>query len=76
MKNFKLLLAAAVVFGAGSAFTTLKSAPGEFVLDGGDYIPKDTAPGNCETGGDVCTYIWNGSAYVPQDLNENAHYER
>lgn len=76
MKNFKLLLVAAVVLGAGSAFTTLKSAPGEFVLDNGNYIPKDTAPGQCiSEPSEVCTYILEGTTYVPQNLNENARYQ-
>ncbi len=76
MKNLKLMLAAAVVLGAGSAFTTLKSAPGEYVNDNGSFILKDTAPGNCVEGGDICTYIKVGENFVPLDENEGAHYQR
>lgn len=40
MKNFKLLLVAAVVFGAGSAFTTAEKFQAETVYyDGSQWLP-------------------------------------
>ncbi len=75
MKNFKFLLVAAVVFAAGSAFTTAKSAPGEYVNSLSGWIPKDTAPGRCiAADNQVCTFVLSGSSYVPADQNENATY--
>ncbi|QPQ52039.1 hypothetical protein H3Z85_00480 [Chryseobacterium indologenes] len=44
MKNFKLLLGAAVVFAVGSAFTASNKAAGEYVLIGSTYQLKSSRP--------------------------------
>ncbi|GEN71207.1 DUF6520 family protein [Chryseobacterium lathyri] len=50
MKNFKLLLGAAVLFAVGSAFTSSNKAAGEYVLISGTYQLKSSRPaGNCES---------------------------
>lgn len=48
MKNFKLLLGAAVVFAVGSAFTAVNKAAGEYVKIGSTYELKSSRPaGEC-----------------------------
>ncbi|WP_277015000.1 DUF6520 family protein [Flavobacterium lindanitolerans] len=75
MKNFKLLLAAAVVFGAGSAFTTAKVKTAEQVYVDVDGIrtPIEQADGKCELGGPYCQYTLDGDTPVPRD--SNSHFE-
>lgn len=70
MKNFKLLLAAVVVFGAGSAFTTAKEKTAEQVYVDVDGIrtPIEQADGKCE-----CQYTLDGDTPVPRD--SNSHFE-
>lgn len=75
MKNLKLLLAAAVVLGAGSAFTTAKEKTAEQVYVDVDGIrtPIEQADGNCEDGGPYCQYTLNGNTPVP--LDSDSHFE-
>lgn len=63
MKNFRLLLAAAVVFGAGSAFSSFEKAQDEFIqVAPGVIVPENEAgPGHCENDGPGCRYISNGA---------------
>lgn len=63
MKNLKLLLALAVVLGAGSAFSTAEKAQEEFIqVEPGNIVPENEAgPGHCENGGPGCRYVSNGS---------------
>lgn len=63
MKNLKLLLALAVVLGAGSAFSTVKEAQEEFIqVEVGNIVPENEAgPGHCENNGPGCRYVSNGS---------------
>ncbi|MGK6342542.1 DUF6520 family protein [Chryseobacterium sp. DT-3] len=58
MKNFKLLLGAAVIFAVGSAFTASnKAVAGEYVLQGSTYVLKSTLPpGHCEQSQNICDY--------------------
>jgi hypothetical protein len=59
MKNLRLLLALAVVLGAGSAFTTQKHSTGGVYVKVGpnDYRPLGTeGPGNCIESGDGCHF--------------------
>ena len=59
MKNLKLLLALAVVLGAGSAFTTQKHSTGGVYVKVGpnDYRPIGTEPaGECLGSGDGCHF--------------------
>jgi hypothetical protein len=59
MKNFKLLLATAVLFAVGSAFTaSSKVFAGEYVLQGSTFVLKSTLPpGHCENEQNIiCDY--------------------
>lgn len=59
MKNFKLLLATAVVFAVGSAFTAAEknAVAGEYVLIGSTYVLKSSRPaGRCLPSADTCDY--------------------
>ncbi len=75
MKNFKLLLAAAVVFGAGSAFTTAKEKTADqvYVDVNGIRTPIEQANGRCVDEGPYCQYTLNGNTPVP--LDSNSHFE-
>ncbi|ANF52950.1 hypothetical protein A0O34_21560 [Chryseobacterium glaciei] len=66
MKNFKLLLATAVLFAVGSAFTaSSKTVAGEYVKDGDTWELKDG--GTCELEpSEVCDYTKIGSATTEQ----------
>lgn len=67
MKNFKFLLVAAVVFAAGSAFTTQKTQD-LYILTSNGYLPIDQAgPGHCENGGSGCEFEKIGSEFYPLD---------
>ncbi|RQO37653.1 hypothetical protein DBR39_12230 [Chryseobacterium sp. KBW03] len=69
MKNFKLLLGAAVVFAVGSAFTASNKAAGEYVLNGDTWELKDG--GRCESEpSEICDYTKVGSATTPQYPNQ------
>lgn len=76
MKNLKLLLAAAVVLGAGSAFTTAKEKTAEQVYVDVDGIrtPIEQANGQCVPDGDYCQYTLNGQTEVP--LDSNRHFQK
>jgi len=59
MKNFKLLLATAVVFAVGSAFTAAEknAVAGEYVLIDGVYqIKTDRPEGLCVQASETCDY--------------------
>ncbi|WP_277014292.1 hypothetical protein [Flavobacterium lindanitolerans] len=59
MKNLRLLLALAVVLGAGSAFTTHESVTGGTYVKVGpdDYRPLGTeGPGMCIESGEGCHF--------------------
>jgi len=61
MKNFKLLLATAVMFAVGSAFTAAEknAVAGEYVLIGSTYVLKSSRPasGHCEDNDQaICDY--------------------
>lgn len=65
MKNFKLLLATAVLFAVGSAFTaSSKAVAGEYILQGDTWVP--IGDGDCETGSGTCDYLKTGSATTLQ----------
>ncbi|WP_412468786.1 DUF6520 family protein [Pedobacter sp. KLB.chiD] len=59
MKNFKLLLAGAIIIAVGSSFAASESsAAGEYVLVDGVYQLKSDRPdtGACEQSNDICDY--------------------
>lgn len=64
MKNYKLILAIAVVFAVGSAFTGKnKALSGEYILVGNTYVLVEHA---CEVSpGDICDFTKTGSATTP-----------
>jgi hypothetical protein len=66
MKNFKLLLGAAIVFAVGSAFTaTNNNVAGEYVLEGNTFVPK--GEGICENEPSIiCDYTKTGNATTSQ----------
>lgn len=69
MKNFKLLLGAAVMFAVGSAFTASDKVAGEYVLNGDTWELKDG--GTCEAEPSaICDYTKVGSATTPQHPNQ------
>ncbi|QIH34464.1 DUF6520 family protein [Sphingobacterium sp. DR205] len=69
MKNFKLLLATAVVFAVGSAFTANNNIAGEYVLNGDTWELKDG--GLCrDEAGSICDYTKVGSATTPEHPNQ------
>ncbi len=63
MKNLKLLLALAVVLGAGSAFSTSEKAQEEFIQVAPNVIvpESEAGPGTCQDDGPGCRYVSNGS---------------
>ncbi|ASE62015.1 hypothetical protein CEQ15_11205 [Chryseobacterium indologenes] len=65
MKNFKLLLGAAVVFAVGSAFTASNNkVAGEYILQGSTYVQ---VAHTCEEApSEICDYTKTGSATTPQ----------
>lgn len=75
MKNFKLLLVAAVVFGAGSAFTTVEKYQAETVYnDAGVWRP--IPPGfrvDCENVSGFCTGTGTISNPQPTSKRGRAH---
>lgn len=70
MKNFKLLLATAVVFAVGSAFTASnKAVEGEYVLIDGTYQLKSSRPtGECQ---DMTSQICDYTKTNPSGNNQN-----
>ncbi|MNL17277.1 hypothetical protein D3C87_1383610 [compost metagenome] len=66
MKNFKLLLGAAVIFAVGSAFTANNNkVAGEYVLEGNRFVPK--GEGSCiDEPTIICDYTKIGNATTPQ----------
>lgn len=78
MKNFKLLLATAIVFAVGSAFTSVKDAPsGAYVKIGSTYVPVAGRDGQCELGGDFCSYnkIGNAGQGTPSEFTNPANFQ-
>lgn len=78
MKNFKLLLGAAVVFAVGSAFTASnKAVAGEYVYDSENstFVLKSALPGHCEDmPSEVCDYTKTnpgGDNQNPANFTEN-----
>lgn len=78
MKNFKLLLGAAIVFAVGSAFTASKKAvAGEYVYDSENsiYVLKSQLPGQCvNTPSAICDYTKtnpNGDNHDPANFTPN-----
>ncbi|OJX54853.1 MAG: hypothetical protein BGO88_02980 [Flavobacterium sp. 38-13] len=75
MKNFKLLLALAIVLGAGSAFTTIKEdSTTIYVKVDGVFTPQDEAgSGRCiDQDNDHCQYTLvspNNYQPVPGDVD-------
>jgi hypothetical protein len=69
MKNFKLLLATAVIFAVGSSFASVKSAvAGEYVLNGDTWQLKGN--GTCQQIGGICDYTKTGDAVTEEYPNE------
>lgn len=66
MKNFKLLLGAAVIVAVGSAFTANNNkVAGEYVLDGNTFVEK--GEGTCiDEPSIICDYTKIGNATTPQ----------
>lgn len=57
MKNFKLLLATAVIFAVGSAFTmSPKDIGDEYVLIDGTYVLRSQHPGTCFGQSGTCSW--------------------
>lgn len=75
MKNFKFLLVAAVVFAAGSAFTTVKEKSTEqiYVKVNGQNVPIEQASGNCISNGAYCQFTLDGTTEIP--LDSNRHFQ-
>ncbi|ASE62014.1 hypothetical protein CEQ15_11200 [Chryseobacterium indologenes] len=70
MKNFKLLLGAAIVFAVGSAFTANNSAVDLYVKNGNTWELK-SPDGECiPQPSEVCDYTKTGSATTPQYPNQ------
>lgn len=69
------MLAAAVVLGAGSAFTTAKEKTAEqvYVDVDGTRTPIEEANGRCVDEGPYCQYTLNGNNPVP--LDSDSHFE-
>ncbi|MBB5440082.1 hypothetical protein HDC92_003780 [Pedobacter sp. AK017] len=69
MKNLKLLLALAVVLGAGSAFTTQRSSQDIYVRTSeGVYEPLGTeGPGECGASGPGCHFEKIGDDFQALD---------
>lgn len=71
MKNFKLLLATAVMFAVGSAFTASpKDIGDEYVLQGSTYVLRSSLPnGFCEDGAGTCSYTKIANSGTNPDQN-------
>lgn len=70
MKNFKLLLATAVVFAVGSAFTASpKDIGDEYVLQGGTYQLRSSVPGDCVGASGTCSYTKIANSGSQPDQN-------
>lgn len=79
MKNFKLLLATAVLFAVGSAFTASNKVAGEYILQGSTYVLKSTQNGHCDASqNSICDYTkinpsgsnTNPANFTPNRMNE------
>ncbi len=64
MKNFKLLLAGAIMIAVGSSFAAQLDADpsGEYVLVNGIYVPVAGRTGECVDTGTFCSYNKIGNA--------------
>ena len=72
MKNFKLMLALAVVLGAGSAFTSAtKAAAGESCYKVGSTFSRQLSGGTCQNDATnpYCTYTYTGAGVAGVDQN-------